>query len=79
MSHCGHIEWLDNYVARLRARSQSSMPFNGAATRQQNLVSGSAAPTVGDADLKGELKKMNTNLTQLTKLKRQSNQLALGF
>ena len=79
VSHCGHFEWLDNYVARLRARSQSSMPFNGAATRQQNLVSDSAAPTVGDADLKGELKKMNKNLTQLTKLKRQSNQLALGF
>ena len=40
----------------------------------------SVAPTVGEVgDLKGELKKMNKNLRQLTELKKQSNLIALGF
>ena len=37
------------------------------------------APTVEDADLKGELKKMNKNMRRMIELQKQSNLLALGF
>ena len=43
------------------------------------LPHGSVAPTVGDADLKGELKKMNKNMRRMIELQKQSNLLALGF
>uniref|UniRef100_A0A8I6WTG9 GRF-type domain-containing protein n=1 Tax=Hordeum vulgare subsp. vulgare TaxID=112509 RepID=A0A8I6WTG9_HORVV len=62
-----HFEWLDDYVKRIQ--------FNGAPTRElnlpsatTNLVSESAALTVGDADLRGEIKKMNKNLKQMIQL-----------
>ena len=55
------FEWLNDYIKQIQ--------FNGAPTRElnlpsapTNLVSESAALTAGDADLKGELKKMNKNL-----------------
>ena len=75
---CTHFEWLDDYVKRIQ--------FNGPPTRELNLPSAptnlvfeSAALTVGDADLKGELKKMNKNLKQMVQLKKQANLIALGF
>ena len=75
---CTHFEWLDDYVKRIQ--------FNGAPTRElnlpsapTNLVSKSAALTVGDADLKGEIKKMNKNLKQMIQLNKQANLVALGF
>ena len=46
---------------------------------QSTIRYDSAAPTVGDAELKGELKKMNKNLRQLIELKKQSNLIALGI
>jgi hypothetical protein len=39
----------------------------------------SVAPTVGDAELMGELKKMNKNLRRMIELKKQFNLIALGF
>ena len=44
-----------------------------------NLFSESAALTVGDADLKGEIKKMNKNLKQMIQLNKQANLIALEF
>ena len=44
-----------------------------------NLVSESAALTVGDVDLKGELKKVNKNLKQMIQLNKHANLIALGF
>ncbi|KAE8797986.1 hypothetical protein D1007_26800 [Hordeum vulgare] len=73
-----HFEWLDDYVKRIQ--------FNGAPTRELNLPSAitnlvceSAALTVGDADLKGEMKKMNMNLKQMIQLNKLANLIALGF
>ena len=79
MTKCDHFEWLDEYVRRIGFTGQASIPINGVATRELNLPD-SVAPTVGEVgDLKGELKKMNKNLRQLTELKKQSNLIALGF
>ncbi|XBI20681.1 hypothetical protein VPH35_061928 [Triticum aestivum] len=75
---CTHFEWLDDYVKWIQ--------FNGAPTRElnlssatTNLVSESAALILGDADLKGEIKKMNKNLKQMIQLNKQANLIALGF
>ncbi|KAE8786009.1 hypothetical protein D1007_40191 [Hordeum vulgare] len=61
MEKCNHFEWIDEYITRL--------DLKGAVTRElnlplvvENLVSHSVVPTVVDADMKGELKKMNKNL-----------------
>ncbi|KAE8767591.1 hypothetical protein D1007_61026 [Hordeum vulgare] len=70
---CTHFEWLDDYVKRIQ--------FNGAPTRElnlpsatMNLVSESAAVTVGDADPKGEIKKINKNLKHVIQLNKQFRQ-----
>uniref|UniRef100_A0A8I6YEB2 Zinc finger GRF-type domain-containing protein n=1 Tax=Hordeum vulgare subsp. vulgare TaxID=112509 RepID=A0A8I6YEB2_HORVV len=75
---CTHFEWMDDCVKRIQ--------FNGAPTWElnptsatTNLVFESATLKVGDADLKGEIKKMNKNLKQMIQLNKETNLTALGF
>ncbi|KAF7095999.1 hypothetical protein CFC21_098020 [Triticum aestivum] len=81
---CIHFEWLDDYIRRLQGKGM--LQFNGAATQElnppsvtQNLVFESVASIVGEADLKGEIKKMNKNLRNMIQLNKQVNLIALGF
>ena len=86
MRKCNHFEWMDDYVQRLQR--EGLIDLKGAATRDLNLPPAmqnlgdadlKGAPTVGDEDLKGELKKMNKNLKQMIQVKKQANMIALGF
>jgi len=45
----------------------------------EELGSNRAVPTMGDAELKGELKKLNKQLSQLINLKKQANMMAGGL
>ncbi|CAM0912800.1 unnamed protein product [Alopecurus aequalis] len=92
MKKCNHFEWVDEYIQRLQGLGL--LDSRGNATRElnlppvvENLPHDSAAPaaaprpeypTVGDAELKTELKK-NKNLKRLIELKKQSNLIALGI
>ena len=86
MKKCNHFEWMDEYVERLQR--EGLIDFKGAPTLELNLPPsvknmGNAelkgAPTVGDADLKGELKKMNKNLKEMIQVMQQANMIDLGF
>jgi hypothetical protein len=74
---------MDEYIQRLQG--MGLLDWKGNATRElsasalDNLPHDSVAPMVGDAELKGELKKMNKNLKRMIELKKQSNLIALGF
>ncbi|CAM0949473.1 unnamed protein product [Alopecurus aequalis] len=83
---CNHFEWMDDYVQRLQR--EGLIDLRGAATRDLNLSPAmqnlgdadlKGAPTVGGADLKGELKKMNKNLKHMIQVRKQANMIALGF
>ncbi|KAE8810357.1 hypothetical protein D1007_12943 [Hordeum vulgare] len=81
---CTHFIWLDDYVPRLQV--EGLIQFNGAATPKlnlpsavRNLVSESAALTLGDAYMLGELKNKQKNLNKRIQLKKQVDLIALGF
>ncbi|CAM0874665.1 unnamed protein product [Alopecurus aequalis] len=86
LKKCNHFEWMDEYVERLQR--EGLIDFKGAPTLELNLPPsvknrGNAelegVPTMGDVDLKGELKKMNKNLKQMIQVMQQANMIALGF
>ncbi|KAE8778160.1 hypothetical protein D1007_48970 [Hordeum vulgare] len=84
LNKCNYFEWMVPYIQRLQGLYM--LNSRGDATRElnqpsvvDNLPHDSAAPTAGDAELKGKLKKMNKNLRQLIELKKQSNLIALGI
>jgi hypothetical protein len=74
---------MDEYIKRLRGeglldpRGDYTRGLSAAAL--ENLPQDSVAPTVRDADMNGELKKMNKNLKRMIGLKKQSNLIDLGF
>ncbi|CAM0951911.1 unnamed protein product [Alopecurus aequalis] len=77
---CYHFEWMDDYIQRLQGLGlldlRENLPHDSAAPA---AVARPKYPTMGDAELKTELKKMNKNLKQLIELKKQSNLIALGI
>ncbi|KAI4972063.1 hypothetical protein ZWY2020_002988 [Hordeum vulgare] len=75
---CTHFEWVDEYVKRIQYNGDPNRELN-LPSATTNLVSESAALTVGDVALKGGIKKMNKNLKQLIQLNKQANLIALGF
>jgi hypothetical protein len=74
---------MDEYIQRLQGIGL--LDWKGDATRElnasalDNLPHDRVTTTVGDAELKAELKKMNKNLKRMLELKKQSNLIALGF
>ena len=80
MKKCYHFEWMDEYIERIKGLglldSRDNLPHDSAGPAE---VARPEYPTVGDAELKTELKKMNKNLKQLIELKKQSNLIALGI
>jgi hypothetical protein len=70
---------------RQEASRDGLVGFEGDATRELNasafegLPHDSVAPTVGGAELMGELKKMNKNLRRMIQSQKQSNLIAFGF
>ena len=84
MKKCNHFEWMDPYIQRLQGLGL--LDLRGDATRElnqpstvENLPHDSATSMAGDAEMKGELKKINKNLRQLIELNKQSNRIALGI
>uniref|UniRef100_A0A8I6XV89 Uncharacterized protein n=1 Tax=Hordeum vulgare subsp. vulgare TaxID=112509 RepID=A0A8I6XV89_HORVV len=67
MKKCTDFEWLYDYVKRIQFNGPPIWELN-MPSATTNLVSESAAVTVGDADLKGEIKKMNKKLKQMIQL-----------
>ena len=83
LKKCGHFEWIDEYVGRLQLEGLIDM---GAQPRKLNLPSGvgkfgsdNVTPTAGGEALKMELKKLNKNLRQMIRLKKQANLMTAGF
>lgn len=72
---------MDEYIERLKAEGvidSMAVATMAGATTEQDLRSPSIAPTVGDAEIKVELKRVNKHLKQLIDLKWQANLIAAG-
>ncbi|KAE8814154.1 hypothetical protein D1007_08577 [Hordeum vulgare] len=74
MDKCNNFEWIDEYVMRLQWEGFLDLkgPQHGSSICRQpwRIWSHSVALRVVDADLKGELKKMNKNLKQMIEMKK---------
>ncbi|KAE8818681.1 hypothetical protein D1007_03496 [Hordeum vulgare] len=87
---CNHFEWMDEYIEMLQM--EGLIDSTGAAKMVLDLRSAwktmgvadilcydSVAPTMGDAELKGELKVLNKHLMKMIDLTKQANLIAVPF
>ncbi|KAE8785374.1 hypothetical protein D1007_40966 [Hordeum vulgare] len=90
VSPSNHFEWMDEYIERLQM--EGLIDSTGAAKMVLDLRSArkmigamkilrydSVAPTMGDAEFKGELKKLNKHLRQMIDLTKQANLIVAAF
>ncbi|KAE8774180.1 hypothetical protein D1007_53516 [Hordeum vulgare] len=87
---CNHFEWMDEYIERLQM--DGLIDSTGAAKMVLDLRStwktmwdaeilcyDSVAPMMGDAELKGELKKLNKHLRQMIDLTKRADLIVATF
>ncbi|VAI53916.1 unnamed protein product [Triticum turgidum subsp. durum] len=82
LEKCGHFEWLDVYIERLQLDgligANQELNSGPLAVEPENLAD-RAIPMMGNAELKGELKKISKELKQMVDLKQQANMMVGGF
>uniref|UniRef100_R7WA69 GRF-type domain-containing protein n=1 Tax=Aegilops tauschii TaxID=37682 RepID=R7WA69_AEGTA len=83
LKKCGHFEWLDHYVERLKLKGSTrtqELNFGGRlAVEQPPNLADRADPMMHSAKLKCELKKIGKQLKHLIGLKQQANMMAGAF
>ena len=93
MKKCKHFEWIDEYVERLQVEgaivaTEVPNPLNlaplvvqpmGDSSDGAGQRAGPPDPMMGNAELMGELKKVNKQLKKMIDLKKSANLMAAGF
>ncbi|EMS47057.1 hypothetical protein TRIUR3_05912 [Triticum urartu] len=83
LKKCGHFEWLDEYVERLKLEaSTQELNFNFGGqlgVEHASHLMDRADPMMDSAEVKCELKKTGKQLKQLIDLKQQENMMAGAF
>ncbi|KAI4974708.1 hypothetical protein ZWY2020_048315 [Hordeum vulgare] len=87
---CNHFEWMDEYIERLQM--EGLIDLTGAAKMvfdlrsapkmmgdAEILHSDNVSLNMGDAELKGELKKLNKHLRQMIDFKKKDNMIGVAF
>ncbi|VAI80171.1 hypothetical protein VPH35_125547 [Triticum aestivum] len=83
LKYCGHFEWLDEYVERLKLEaSTQELNFNFGGqlgVEHASHLMDRADAMMDSAEVKCELKKTGKQLKQLIDLKQQANMMAGAF
>ena len=86
MEPCSHFQWTDEYVSRLKRDGRWPAPSDLPVPSDVEIAPsappmGIVAPPMGlaEAEVRGELKKLNKHLRQMNDLKKHANLIAAGF